>query len=50
MRKGYEMDEDIFFDFLISLHSMKKMGAKVAGFYGVPVKGKKYELRLVLQK
>ena len=42
--------EDIFFDFLIALHSMKKMGARLTGFYGEPVKDNKYELRLVLQK
>jgi len=43
-------DEDIFFDFLIALHSMKKIGARLTGFYGKPVEDNKYELRLVLQK
>jgi len=42
--------DDIFFDFLIALHSMKKVGAQLTGFYGIPVKDNKYELRLVLQK
>ena len=41
--------EDIFFDFLMALHGMKKMGNKITTFYGMPVKDG-YELRLVLKK
>ena len=46
MAKNYE---DILFEFLIALHGVRKMGAKLEGFYGMPYKGK-YELRMVLSK
>lgn len=42
--------EDIFFDFLMALHGMKKVGAVIQTFYGVPAENNTYELRLVLKK